>query len=182
MQSVPSEYTLGWNTSDVNLTRGGFSGYCSPNVIRSENTPPARRRFGSRGSLRWSGVCSERRRDERMRSTLRACWLVDFAPAPSQAVSSGPKMVALQTNRLSSLWGLALHPCRRESRFGRRRSAERSGASARGWARTGRSVVFSPSRVRNEGCAGGAPFRRARRSTRLGGRARDENSRQEARS
>ena len=65
-------------------------------------------------------------------ATLRACWLVDFAPAPSQAVSSGPKMVALQTNRLSSLWGLALHPCRRESCFGRRRSAERSGASARG--------------------------------------------------
>ena len=41
-------------------------------------------------------------------------------------------MVALQTNRLSSLWGLALHPCRRESCFGRQRSAERSGASARG--------------------------------------------------
>mmetsp|Transcript_8507 Transcript_8507/g.38698 ORF Transcript_8507/g.38698 Transcript_8507/m.38698 type:complete len:215 (+) Transcript_8507:1130-1774(+) len=68
MQSVPSEYTFGWNTSEVNRTLGGFSGYCSPNVIRSENTPP------------------------------------------SQAVSSGPKIVALQTNRLSSLWGLALHP------------------------------------------------------------------------
>ena len=40
MHSVPSEYTFGWNTSEVNRTLGGFSGYCSPNVIRSENTPP----------------------------------------------------------------------------------------------------------------------------------------------
>mmetsp|Transcript_15335 Transcript_15335/g.64672 ORF Transcript_15335/g.64672 Transcript_15335/m.64672 type:complete len:271 (-) Transcript_15335:21-833(-) len=68
MHKVPSEYTFGWNTSLVKRTRGGFSGYCSPNVMRRENTPP------------------------------------------SQAVSSGPKMVALHTNRLSSLWGLALHP------------------------------------------------------------------------
>jgi hypothetical protein len=34
----------------------------------------------------------------------------DLGHEPSQAVSSGPKMVALHTNRLSSLWGLALHP------------------------------------------------------------------------
>jgi hypothetical protein len=46
--------------------------------------------------------------------------------SPSQAVSSGPKIVALQTNRLSSLWGLALHPCRGESSFGHGWSAGRS--------------------------------------------------------
>ena len=34
----------------------------------------------------------------------------DLGHVPSQAVSSGPKMVALHTNRLSSLCGLALHP------------------------------------------------------------------------
>jgi hypothetical protein len=38
---VPSEYTFGWNTSLVKRTRGGFSGYCSPKVMRRENTPPA---------------------------------------------------------------------------------------------------------------------------------------------
>jgi hypothetical protein len=31
--------------------------------------------------------------------------------SPSQALSSGPKIVAAHTNRLSSLCGLALHPC-----------------------------------------------------------------------
>ena len=37
---------------------------------------------------------------------------------PSHAVSSGPKMVALHTKRLSSLCGLALHPCTGRERQG----------------------------------------------------------------
>ena len=43
----------------------------------------------------------------------------------------------------------------------------------------GRSGRFSLCRVRNEGCAGGAPFRLVRRNERVGGRAGAGNSRRE---
>lgn len=36
----PARLTLGWKTSLVNRTRGGLSGYCSLNVMRSWKMPP----------------------------------------------------------------------------------------------------------------------------------------------
>ncbi len=57
---------FGWKTSLVNRTRGGFSGYCSEKVMRSENTPPwrgtgarltvSKRARASRARRRWSST------------------------------------------------------------------------------------------------------------------------------
>jgi hypothetical protein len=80
---------FGWKISDTNLTRGALSGYRSPKVTRREYTPPAGHAQNQHGFL----------------STRT------MGNAPSQGVSSGPKMVAFQTNKLSSDAGLALQPC-----------------------------------------------------------------------
>jgi len=41
MHRVPSWYTLGWNISEVNLMRGGLSGYRSVKVTLREKIPPS---------------------------------------------------------------------------------------------------------------------------------------------
>lgn len=83
--------------------------------------------FVTVSSLRWSGRSSHPGTMRERRPGCGQFIVVDWTlHVPSQAVSSGPKIVALQTNRLSSLWGLALHPCRGESSFGHRWSAGRS--------------------------------------------------------
>lgn len=79
---VPSGYTFGWNISVTNLTSlGGFAGYSSVKTILKVNMPP--------GSI----------------ESFDRVVIV-----PSQGVSSGPMMEAVQTNKLSSFTGLALTP------------------------------------------------------------------------
>ena len=70
-------------------------------AVREEVSSPPRRaaRVGCRVVEGWKLAGRTSHRGE-----------TDLGHEPSQAVSSGPKMVALHTNRLSSLWGLALHP------------------------------------------------------------------------
>lgn len=46
--------TLGWNTSLVNRTRGGLSGYCSLKVTRSSKIPPCAGHRDAAWSARWA--------------------------------------------------------------------------------------------------------------------------------
>ena len=97
---------MGWKISEVNRTRGGFSGYDSLNVMRSWNMPPCVAQLAHNGYGVSAGASGSGKRQQhgfRLRAPLRAA-------RTSHGVSDGPRIVAPHTYRLSSLSGEALQP------------------------------------------------------------------------
>lgn len=126
MHSVPSPYTFGWNTSDVKRTRGGFSGYCSPKVMRREKTPPERGGRGKKTGKRSRGSGGEGG-DERSRKgqTTQLC----FSRLDGCSVTTR-RLMASSTRRLETGrggGGLAMVALTR-----RARTREAGAGSARG--------------------------------------------------